>query len=99
MNKKNVSTFDREMQDREFKALFEKEYKEFALAEVLAGLMEESHKTVRGLAEEVGISPTIIQRVKSGQQKDLKVTNFLNIAEACGYHIYLEKGERRIELS
>ncbi|WP_032114113.1 helix-turn-helix domain-containing protein [Candidatus Paracaedibacter symbiosus] len=98
MSKKILSTFEREMQDIEFRTSSEKEYKEFVLAEVLANLMKESHKTIRGLAEEIGISPTIIQRVKSGQQKDLKITNFLNIVEACGYHIYLEKGDRRIEI-
>ncbi len=98
MSKKILSTFEHEMQDIEFRTPFEKEYKEFVLAEVLANLMKESHKTIRGLAEEIGISPTIIQRVKSGQQKDLKITNFLNIVEACGYHIYLEKGDRRIEI-
>lgn len=98
MSKKTLTTFEREMQDVEFQASFEKEYKEFVLAEVLASLMKESHKTIRGLAEEIGISPTIIQRVKSGQQKDLKITNFLNIAEACGYHLYLEKGGKRIEI-
>ncbi len=98
MSRKIISTFEREMQDLEFQASFDKEYKEFALAELLASLMEESHKTIRGLAEEIGISPTIIQRVKSGQQKDLKITNFLNIAEACGYHIYLEKDDKRIAI-
>jgi DNA-binding Xre family transcriptional regulator len=60
--------------------------------------MQESHKTVRGLAEEVGLSPTIIQKVRSGEQQDLKISNFLTIAAACGYHLYLEKGSKRIEL-
>lgn len=49
MNKKNVSTFNHEMQDQGVKALFEKEYKKFALAEILVGLMEENNKTVRSI--------------------------------------------------
>lgn len=98
MNKKSMSTFEREMQDATFKEAFEKEYKAFVLSELLIELMEESKKTVRGLAEEAGLSPTIIQKVRSGEQQDLKVSNFLTIAEACGYHLYLEKGEKRIEI-
>lgn len=98
MNKEILTTFEREMQNMDFQAGFEKEYKKFALAELIADLMEENHKTIRGLAEEISISPTVIQKIRSGQQKDLKVTNFLNIAEACGYHIYLEKGNKRITI-
>ena len=60
--------------------------------------MQESHKTVRGLVHEVGLSPTIIQRVRSGEQKDLKISNFLYISEACGYHLFLENDGKRIEL-
>jgi len=97
--KSSLSTFDREMQNNNFRETFEKGYREFVLSEVLVDLMKESHKTVRGLAEEVGLSPTVIQRVRSGEQQDLKITNFLNIAEACGYHLCLQKGEQRIEIS
>ena len=98
MGKKNLSTFEREMQDDKFRESFKKGYREFLLSEVLLSLMEESHKTVRGLAHEAGLSPTIIQRVRSGEQCDLKVSNFLTIAAACGYHLCLEKGNKRIEL-
>lgn len=99
MNKERLSTFDLEMQDPEFKESFEKGYKEFLFAELLADLMEECHKTVRGLAEEVGLSPTIIQKLRKGKQSDLKMKNFVSIAEACGYHLVLEKGSHRIEIS
>lgn len=98
MSKKALSTFEREMQDDAFRESFEKGYREFALSEILRGLMKESHKTVRGLAQEVGLSPTVIQKVRSGEQQDLKISNFLTIAEACGYHLCLQKGEKRIEL-
>lgn len=98
MSKKTLSTFEREMQDAKFRESFERGYREFVLSEILIGLMKESHKTVRGLAHEVGLSPTIIQNVRSGNQNDLRMSNFLTIAEACGYHICLEKGEKRIEI-
>ena len=98
MSKKILSTFEREMQDDNFRESFEKGYREFSLSEILMELMKESHKTVRGLAHEAGLSPTVIQKVRSGEQKNLKISNFLTIAEACGYHLCLEKGEKRIEL-
>ncbi len=96
--KKVLTTFEREMLDNDFRESFEKEYREFVLSEVLIDLMKESHMTVRGLAEEAGLSPTVIQRVRSGEQQDLKVSNFLSIAEACGYHLCLEKGKQRIHI-
>src|SRR5436190_16746046 len=98
MGKKKLSTFEREMQNNEFREAFEKGYREFSLSEILMDLMKENHKTVRGLAREVGVSPTVIQRVRSGEQQDLKISNFLTIAAACGYHLCLEKGKKRIEL-
>ena len=98
MTGKTISTFEREMQNTAFKQEFDKGYKDFVLSEILIDLMHENHKTVRGLAEEVGLSPTIIQKVRSGTQKDLKISNFLHIAEACGYHLFLENDGKRIEL-
>jgi DNA-binding Xre family transcriptional regulator len=96
--KDSLSTFDQEMLDPEFKASFERGYKEFLLSELLMDLMEESHKSVRKLADEIGVSPTIIQKIRSGKQSDLKMKNFLSIAEACGYHLILEKNNRRITI-
>lgn len=54
---KTMSTYEREMQDPSFKEQFEKEYKEFALSELILAMMEEDDMSVRGLAKAVGISP------------------------------------------
>lgn len=99
MTRKNLSTFDQEMKDPEFKKSFEEGYKEFLWSELIVDLMEETQKSVRGLAAEVGLSATIIQNLRSGKQEDLKMKNFINIAEACGYHLVLEKGSHRIQIS
>lgn len=98
MNKKAISTFEREMKNPKFKKVFEQEYKEFLLAELLIASMERDHKSVRQLATEVGLSPTIIQKIRSGKQTDIKMSNFINIFHACGYKIVLEKGKERIPL-
>lgn len=99
MSKKPLSTFEREMQDVKFKDSFEKGYKEFMLAELLTDLMDESHKSVRRLAHDAKLSPTVVQRIRTGKQSDLKMRNFINIAEACGYHLILEKDQQRKSIS
>lgn len=98
MTKRHLSTFEREMQNSAFHNEFEKEYNEFLLSETILGMMEETHKSVRKLAEESGLSPTIIQKIRSGIQEDIKLSNFVNISHACGYKLILEKGNQRIAL-
>lgn len=94
----NLSTFEREMQDDNFRKQFEKEYEEFLLSEIIRSLMENDDKSVRKLAEEVHLSPTVIQNLRSGKQNDIKLKNFLNISHACGYDLFLEKDGQKIAL-
>ena len=98
MNKKPLSTFEKEMQDPAFKETFDDEYNEFILSETIRSLIEEGKKTVRKLAEESGLSPTVIQNLRSGIQQDIKLSNFINISHACGYKVTLEKNNQKISL-
>ena len=98
MTKKTLSTFDQEMKKAVFRKKFEKEYKDFLLSEVILTLMESDSKTVRKLSKEVGISPTVIQKLRSGKQEDVKLRNFINLSHACGFNVVLEKGDDRILL-
>ena len=98
MSKELLSTFEREMLDPDFKEQFDKEYNEFLLSETIKELMESGHKSVRKLAKESGLSPTVIQNIRSGLQEDMKLSNFLTISHACGYHLVLEKDDKRIPL-
>ncbi|MCP4473303.1 MAG: AsnC family protein [Gammaproteobacteria bacterium] len=93
-----LSTFEREMKNTSFKKKFDKDYKEFLLSEIMHAMMENDSQSVRKLAKEVGLSPTVIQKLRSGQQVDVKLKNFVNISHACGYNIILEKGNDRIFL-
>ena len=100
MNKKRkATTFEKEMKNSVFRKKFQKEYKEFLLSEFIIALMESDNKTVRKLAKEVKMSPTVIQKLRSGKQTDVKLSNFINISQACGYHLILEKGTSRISVS
>lgn len=95
MSKKPLSTFEREMQDPHFKAAYEESYQELLLSELLISIMELDEKSVRKLAKEAGLSPTIIQNLRSGKQRDIKIGNFVNIAKVLGYKVILEKGDER----
>jgi hypothetical protein len=96
MPKKILSTYEREMKNPKFRKAFEKSYKEFLLSELLTAIMENDTKSVRKLAEEVGLSPTVIQNIRSGKQDGVKVGNFVSIVGAFGYIVILEKGNERI---
>lgn len=99
MSKKQMSTLDRELQNPEFREVFEKEYKEFAFSELLLAMMEEDEVSVRELAKMAGISPSVVQKLRTGEQKDLKMSNFMNIAKQFGYTVILEKGDNRIPIN
>lgn len=98
MTKKPLSTFEREMQDPLFREQFEKEYEEFLLSEIIKTLMKNGNMTVRKLAEKVGLSPTVIQKIRSGEQEDVKLSNFLNISHSCGFKVILQKGDDKYYL-
>jgi len=99
MIKKALSTYEREMKNKRFKKAFDKSYKEFLLSELLIAMMEEDEISVRDMAKEVGLSPTIIQKIRSGNQDDLKISNFVSIVNVCGYKVFLEKDKERIEIA
>jgi hypothetical protein len=99
MSKKTTTTFDRLMADKKFKKEFDLEYKEMCLSELLIAAMENDGKSVRKLATAAGISPTVVQKIRSGQQKDVKFGNFISLMHECGYDLILEKGKQRIALS
>lgn len=60
--------------------------------------MENDNKTVRSLAKEADISPSVIQDLRSGKQNDIKVSNLIKIAESFGYKVILQKGDEQLAL-
>jgi len=56
------STFEREMQNLEFRETFEKEYNELLLSELLCAVMEEDEISVRRLAKAANLSPSVIKK-------------------------------------
>ena len=101
MKKKNkeMSTYEREMQDPKFRAAFEEEYQEFALQELLVSMSQGDEKSVRSLAKEAGLHPNAIQNLRSGKTNDIKLTSFLKIAKAYGFSLQLVKGKKHISVT
>lgn len=88
---RNLSTYERLTQNPERKAKIEKEYRQLLLSELLIALMEKDRVSVRKLAKAAGISPSIIQDIRSGKKENITLRSFSNIAAALGYGVVLEK--------
>jgi predicted HTH domain antitoxin len=93
VRKKPLSTYDEHMQSLSPKELkdYEKGYQEFLLSEVVIAAMQEDDISVRKLAKAAGISPTIVQEIRSGKRKNLSLQSFFKILDAFGYSFILEK--------
>ena len=81
-----------------FKEGVQKERKELLLSELVLSIMAEDSKSVRALAKELGVSKTVIQNLRSGEQSDMKLSNFVKLTHAYGYDVVLEKAGERITL-
>ncbi len=102
-DKKNYSsTYERLIhEDVDFEKDLKVKYQEFILSELLLAIMQENHISIRKLAQEAGVSPSLVQDLRSGRKDNLTFKNFSNIFDALGYDIILEKRckGRKIELS
>ena len=76
------STYDELMEDPKFKEAYEKSYRELVLSELLLAIMVEDHISIRSLAEHAGISPTIIQDLRSGKRDNLTLKTFSSLIHA-----------------
>lgn len=95
---KPLSTYERKMQNKQFKQAYKKSYNELLFSELLISAMESDAKSIRELAKEVKLSPSVIQDIRSGKQHDIKVSNLLKIASAFGYELILQKGDEKLAL-
>jgi hypothetical protein len=77
---------------------FESKYRSFLLSEIIHGLMEREGKSVRELAREVGVSPTVIQDIRSGGRTNVTLRSFLGIVSALGGQVAVRKGNEEMVL-
>ena len=88
---KNLSTFDKFMQDTEQKKKYNKEYNKFLLSEFFLEAMEENNISVRKLAEKSGVAPSIIQNIRSEKIKNVTFNTLNSIFSSLGYRMFFEK--------
>jgi DNA-binding Xre family transcriptional regulator len=86
------TTFDKFINsDPNEKKIFEKEYNDFLLSEFVLEKMEEENISVRTLAKRAGVSPTVIQKIRSKNAEKINYRTFTNIINSLGYKINIEK--------
>ncbi len=86
MNKKTKSTiqeFIDSLSPKELKK-YKEERQEFILSELILAAMEKDNISVRNLAKLAGVSPTIVQAMRSGTKKDFTLQSFLKVLKGLG---------------
>ena len=73
------------------KDLFEQEYNDFILSEFVLEKMEQENISVRTLAQKAGVSPTVIQKIRSRQSERINFRTFSTVLKTLGYKIRLER--------
>lgn len=95
-NEELVSSFDKLMANPKTKEMFDKAYNDLVLSELVTSMMEDDELSVRQLAKLAGLSPTIIQELKSGKKDNVTLKSFDKIVSSMGYKIILKKGRKQI---
>ncbi len=88
---KTVSTFDRLMEDAEFKEEFDKGYEEFLISEQICEAMNEMQISVRQLAEKARVSKTTIMNIRTGDAERISVRKLNSILNVLNYKLSMEK--------
>lgn len=92
-NKVPLSTYEEFVQSMTAKQrkAHEEGYRKFVLSELLLAIMENDSVSVRKLAKEAGISPAIIQGIRSGEKQNITTQSFFKILQALGCSIVVQK--------
>lgn len=77
---------------------FEDEYRELLLSELLIAAMNEDGISVRKLAEAAGVSPTVVQGIRSATRKNVSVQSLFKVLDVLGYHLVAEKNGSRLPI-
>lgn len=68
------------------KKAFDKELKEFLLSELLLAIIEKDDISIKKLAKEVGISPTVIHAMQSDTAKKSGLKSFFKGLQGLGFN-------------
>jgi DNA-binding Xre family transcriptional regulator len=95
---KTKSTYEKEMESPKFRKLFEKEYGELVLSELILAMMAEDNVSVRKLAKQIGVAPSVVQSVRSGKHKNMTLKTFIKMIAALGGEIAVKRGGAYVPL-
>ncbi|HEX2977548.1 MAG TPA: hypothetical protein VHO47_00280 [Candidatus Babeliales bacterium] len=95
------STYDELMEAKtpQQRKKFEEGYKELLLSEMILAAMENDDVSVRELARLAGVSPTIVQEMRSGTKESFNTKSFFKVLKGLGYNFLLEKNGQIIPIS
>ena len=85
------STYEEFISDPKRKEKFDKEYNDFLLSEFILEKMESENLSVRALAKKAGVSPTIIQKIRSKNAEKINFRTFTNVLHSLGYKVNIER--------
>lgn len=85
--KKIKTTYEKFIENEGEKKVLQKEYQELLLSELLIAAIQKDHLSVRKLASAAGVSPTIIQELKSGLRTNITIDTLSKILDAIDYKI------------
>jgi len=88
---KMKSTYEEFISDPKRKEEFDKEYNEFLLSEFVLEKMETDQISVRKLAQKAGVSPTVIQKIRTKNAERINFRTFSNVLHSLGYKISIER--------
>lgn len=91
--KEAMTTHERLMTSltKEQKKKYDKEYRELLLSELLIAIMEDDAVSVRALAKAAGISPAVIQGIRSGEKQNITTQSFFKILHALNCSLIVKK--------
>ncbi len=73
-------------------------YRKLALSEMVLSAMNQDKVSVRKLAKIAGVSPTVVQAMRSGQKDDFTIKSLFKVLNSLGYTLLLEKDGETISL-
>jgi DNA-binding Xre family transcriptional regulator len=86
------TTFDKMINSNpKRKEKFEKDYNDFLLSEFILEKMETEKISVRALAQKAGVSPTIIQKIRTKNAERINFRTFTNVLHSLGYRVSIER--------
>lgn len=84
------SSYEELIENPKQKKLLDKEYNELLISELIIAVMKQDELSVRRLAKDAGVSPTIIQELKTGKRSNITLNTFSRVLNALGYQISFE---------